>query len=168
MKKRTQTSTYSIIHEMTASPTQPMPVEKRTHQLSKMWEGLSALEVAPEPTNDDWRMCSDAVNLMETLIRHNTGHWLDCAGDVVQVQDTNNLLHDAVTALAMAGKRKLEGKSLRLDARGIVAVRSILEDYAAMIETLPARTMVKVHRLTEKRIQEIMRGKKMPHDVEVI
>jgi len=32
---------------------------------------------------------------------------------------------------------------------------------------LPARTMVRCHRLTEKRIQDMLDGKRRPHDVEI-
>lgn len=36
-----------------------------------------------------------------------------------------------------------------------------------VLETLPARSMVRCHRLTEQRIAEILAGKRQPHDVEV-
>jgi hypothetical protein len=32
---------------------------------------------------------------------------------------------------------------------------------------LPARTMIRCHRLTEKRIHELLDGKRKPHDVEI-
>jgi hypothetical protein len=56
---------------------------------------------------------------------------------------------------------------LRLDGEGIVAVRSILRDYAELIDVPPARTMVRCHRLTEKRIQDMLDNKRRPHDVEI-
>jgi uncharacterized protein YyaL (SSP411 family) len=121
-----------------------------------MWQGLRAIETAETPTIDDWRVCSDAVNLMETLIT------------MGKVQDSSGLLQDAVIALALAGKRYRKGGAIRLDAIGIQAVRAILEDYADVLEALPARTMVHCHRMTERRIRGIQEGKKLPHDVEVI
>lgn len=121
-----------------------------------MYGGLHAIETAPEPTTDDWRVCSDAVNLMETLVAMKV------------VEDSSGLLADAVTALAMAGRRHKAGGSIRLDAPGIKAVRAVLEDYAAVIEQVPARTMLMAHRATEKRIHEILRGRRRPHDVEVM
>jgi hypothetical protein len=121
-----------------------------------MYEGLHNLEQGENPTPDDWRLCSDAVNLVETLIM-----------EMKVCEDANGLLMDAITALAKAGKRSKAGQTLRLDGEGIVAVRSILRDYAELLDVLPARTMVRCHRLTEKRIQEILDGKKRPHDVEV-
>jgi len=145
--------TYSMWDAMLASPTEPMTVKQRIHQLTRMWSGLAALETAIEPTKDDWAVCSDAVNLMETLIKH--GH----------IVDTNNLLFDAMKALAEAGQRSFAGKPIRLDGAGIQAVRGLLEDYSMVLESLPARTMIHCHRLTEKRLQGILKGHKQAHDV---
>lgn len=147
--------TYSMLDAMLASPTEPFSEKQRRHQLTRMWEGLIAMESAPEPTRDDWAVCSDAVNLMETLIEGG------------RVADTNNLLFDAMKALAEAGQRSFAGHPIRLDGKGIQAVRAILEDYAMVLESLPARTMIHCHRLTEQRLQSILRGRKMAHDVVV-
>jgi hypothetical protein len=147
---------YSIIDEMMASPTEPLPAEYRRHQLTRMYEGLAAMEKAPSPTTDDWRVVSDAVNLMETLIE-----------DMKVCEDGSGLLMDAITAMAMAGRRNTAGGAIRLDGAGIQAVRAILEDYAALLDVLPARVMIRCHRLTETRLHELMDGKRKPHDVEV-
>lgn len=61
--------TYSLIDEIAASPCEPLSADRRRHQLSRMWQGLRALETAPAPMIADWRICSDALNLMETLLR---------------------------------------------------------------------------------------------------
>jgi len=147
---------YSMLDEMMASPTEPLAQEKRQYQLLRMYEGLRALEIAPEPSTEDWRVVSDAVNLMETLIL-----------EMKICEDASGLLMDAITALAKAGQRHMAGGAIRLDGAGIVAVRSVLRDYAELIEVLPARTMVRCHRLTEKRILNILQGKLHPHDVEI-
>lgn len=171
MKKRRQKQTvyvyrYTLIDVMMASPTQPLPESHRVHQLTRMHSGLDAMEKAPQPTTDDWRVVSDAVNIMETLVTK--GPWPDCNGDPVEITDASGLLNDAVTAMAMAGKRHKAGGNIRLDGAGIQAVRGVLADYADMLDALPARTMIKAHRETERRIHEILAGKKKPHDVEVM
>ena len=148
--------TYSTLDEMFASPTNPTPEHFRVHQLTRMWGGLASIEAAATPNTDDWRVCSDAVNLMETLVA------LGIA------EDGQGLLQDAVTALAMAGKRHQTHGVIRLDAAGIKAVRAVLEDYAACLDALPHRTMIRCHRVTERRIREIMRGKGAAHDVEIM
>lgn len=168
--KRThhQRPQYTLLDEMLASPTQPLPQAQRVHHLSVMWEGLRALETSPKANTDDWRVCSDAVNLLETFTTHNGGHWLGCDGSVVQITDQSGLLMDAITALAMAGKRHKAGQPLRLDGPGMQAVRAVLEDYADLLDALPHRAVMQAHRITEKRIAAILVGRHQPHDVEVM
>lgn len=156
MKKRRQhrqKTQYSMLDELFASPTQPLPAEFRRHQLTRMWGGLAAIETAPDPTQDDWGVCSDAVNLMKTLIQ------------MGEVEDSGALLQDAIQALVNAGRRYVETGKIRLDAPGIQAVRAVLEDYAAVIDVLPARTMIRCHRLTEQAILDIQAGKSVPDAV---
>ena len=157
MKRKPRfTPTYSQLDLMLASPTEPMPEPKRRHQLTRMWSGLAAIERGAQPSTDDWRVCSDAVNLMESLV---TAGW---------VEDAQGLLADAVQALAQAGRRHLAGHPIRLDAAGIQAVRAVLEDYAAALEQIDHRSMLYAHRMTEARIREIHAGHRRPHDVEVM
>lgn len=177
---------YTILDEMMASPTEPLPAEYRRHQLTRMYDGLASMEKTPSPTTDDWRVVSDAVNLMETLTTSGSffevktdpetgqefkepipGMWHGCDGEPVQITDASGLLMDAVTSLAMAGRRNLAGSVIRLDGAGIQAVRAVLEDYAALLDVLSARTMIRCHRLTEKRLHELLDGKRKPHDVEI-
>ncbi len=148
--------TYSLWDVLLASPTAPIAEEKRLHQLTRMWGGLAAMETGAAPTTDDWRVCSDAVNLMETLVLAKIA------------EDGSGLLMDAITALAMAGRRSLSGQPLRLDGPGIQAVRAVLEDYAELLDVLPARTVIQCHRDTERRLHQILAGKRSPHDVEVM
>jgi len=149
--------TYSLMDEMLASPVQPTPKASQVHQLTRMYQGLHSIETAAAPTVDDWRVCSDAVNLMETLVTSGV------------VEDTSGLLADAVFALAVAGRRHVrEGAAIRLDGAGIQAVRAVLEDCRDLLAVLPHRTMVACHRATEKRLRDILAGKRSAHDVEVM
>jgi len=145
--------TYSTLDEMFASPTQPTPKHQRVHQLTRMWAALGNIRAGAAPTDDDWRVCSDAVNLMETLVAQNI------------IEDRRGLLFDAITALATAGTRSLKGSAIRLDGPGIHAMSAVLEDYAACLEALPHRTMIQCHRATERRIREIFRWRVKPNDV---
>lgn len=147
---------YTMMDVMMASPDKPMEPAKRRHQLTRMWDGLASIETAPAPSTEDWRVCSDAVNLMETMV------------NMQIVEDANGLINDAVTALALAGRRHMKNGVIRLDAQGMQAVRAVLEDYASVIEQVSERTLIQVHRNTEKRIREILIGRKQPHDVEVM
>ena len=148
------TNTYTVLNELMASSTEPLPLEKRTYQLTRMYEGLRALEMDADPKPDDWRCVSDAVNLMETLVR-----------EMHVCDDSSGLLQDAVEALAKAAKRYKCGGALRLDGAGIQAVRAVLDDYATILEQADARTMVRCHRLTERRLIALINGKLDPADV---
>lgn len=147
--------TYSLIDEMMASTKQPLPAEKIRHQLSRMYQGLHSLETADQPTMDDWQVVSDAVNMLETFVEKGI------------CEDQTGLLNDAVSAMAMAGRRHFQHGVIRLDAKGIATIRAVLEDYAGLIEILPARVMIHCHRKTEKRLQDILNSKAKPHDVVV-
>ncbi len=158
-KKQRQGSpyTYGPWDVLAASATEPMPAHIRTHYLSVMWQGLAALETAHDPSSEDWRVCSDAVNYMETLVEQGT------------CQDDRGLIADAITEMANAFKRKLSGAGpIRLSGHGIQTVRGVLEDYACVLEQIPHRLAVLTHMKTERRVRQILHGKRKPHDVEVI
>jgi hypothetical protein len=149
--------TYTLLDEMMASPTELMPAEYRRHQLTRMYGGLEAMAHGEAPTPDDWFVVSDAVNMLETMVL-----------EMAICEDKGGTLKDAVRALAMAGHRqKREGKQIRLDGPGMEAVRDVLASYSELLNALPARVMYRCHRLTEKRIHEILAGRTKPHDVAV-
>ena len=103
--------TYSILSEIMSSASDPLPQAQRTYQLTRMYQGLRALETAERPTYNDWRVVSDALNMLETLVV-----------EMQVCEDKSKLLPDAMRALADAGQRhKREGKPIRLDGSGIKA-----------------------------------------------
>ena len=154
---RLRHETYTLMDEIMSSPTAPISEDRRTYQLTLLYQALAALKLDPQPTKYDWQVCSDCVNLMETLIL-----------EMKVCQDQDNLLNDATMALVRAGKRKKDGNNIRLDAEGIKALQALFEDYAVLVAILPERVMVKCFRLTEKRIQDLRKGKKKAHDVEIM
>jgi hypothetical protein len=110
--------TYTRVDEMLASPDKPMPEASQRSQVARMWEGLRNIESAPEPTRYDWSVVFDALRLMEALIEQKT--WKMADGSMADVVDTNGLLEDAITGVAIAGARHMQdGKTIRLDARYI-------------------------------------------------
>lgn len=149
-------TTYTMLDAMMASPTEPLPIEKRMFQLQVMWGALDNLQTAPSPTNDDWRAVANAINMMEAL------------RDLGAVEDPENLIDDAKQAMGTAGMRSLDGdKPIRLDGKGLSLIKGILEDYCDALEALPARTVISAHRYAEKRIGEILKGKRRQTDVSV-
>lgn len=168
MKKRQQPHTYTLMGELMASPNKPLDPYFRTEQLRRMRAGFDAMASGADPRPNDWRLVSDAVNLMETLVTTNNGWWPDCDGKPIRVVDGTGLLADAVEALGEAGQRHMEGKALRLSGPGLQAVRYVLDDYEEVLSALPARTMFRVHRMTEKRVRDLLAGRKQAHDVVVV
>jgi hypothetical protein len=130
-----------------ASPTDPLPQFKRTHQLTLMFEALRSLEQSPSPTNKDWETVNNAVLLMEAL------------KDMGVVQDPEGLLDDAIEALGEAGFKAMEGSKLRLTGPAIQTLRGVLKDYSDVLDVLPARTMLTAHRKAERRVMKIVRKK---------
>ena len=43
-------TTYSMMDALMASPTEPLPIEKRMYQLEVMWDALENLAKAEKPT----------------------------------------------------------------------------------------------------------------------
>tara|TARA_R110000868_G_scaffold115032_4_gene307571 strand:+ start:21491 stop:21934 length:444 start_codon:yes stop_codon:yes gene_type:complete len=136
---------YSHWDVLMASPTEPLPKQKRDRQLGIMKAGLANIERSPDVNLRDWEVVFDAVNMMQTLL------------DMGLVADEQDAIGDATTALANAGMRHLQkGMSIRLNGPDMVTLRGVLEDYEMVLENLPARTMIAAHRATEKRTQEMM------------
>lgn len=162
-RKHTRTH-YTHWHELLASPTAPMPAERRRHQLTRMHLGLEEIARTERPGTDAWRVLSDAINLVQTLVKH--GPWPDCEGDLVDIHDTTGLLDTAMLSMSIAGERWLQGQPMRLDGPGLHAVREVLASYASLLGELPERTVIRCHRATEKRLAEIMR--RVPDGVHVV
>ena len=126
--KRNHFTPYSVLDELMASDSQPLPAEKRTYQLMRMRQGLDDLMHAATPGADSWRVLSDAVNLLETLVlegeapqRDAAGrivgsHWRDCDGDAVEVRDSSGLLLDAIAAMTKAGQRMFDQEARQASA----------------------------------------------------
>lgn len=151
----TQPGHYTLMDELMADPVKPLPVRDRQYTIGGMLQALAAIKTDPVPSLTHWRVLSDMVNIMHTLI------------DMGELTDENALLHDAMEAMVGAAERHKAGHPLRFDGPGVQSMAALAEDYTTVIETLPARTMIRSHRLTEKRIHAIRKGKKRPSDVVV-
>lgn len=146
---------YSKLDVLMASPTQPMPREKRNYQLSHIMQALASIVQSSNPDTTDWALLTDAVNLAETLV--NMG----------ELNDNSGLLDVAVASMAHAAQRYKRGQPIRLDGPGLEAVQAIVQAYTEAPDTIPHRVMVVCHRATEQRIWSILDGKHQAHDVVV-
>jgi hypothetical protein len=121
-------TTYSLMDELLASPTEPLPLKKREWQLGRMREALENCKVKSEPK--DAQVLSTAIDLMVTL------------QDRGYLEDAENALEDGMVALMQPNLNDIEVRTFE----------GILEDYQMVMENLPARTMIAAHRATEKRL----------------
>ena len=155
MKKQKQSTLYNHLDVLFASSINPMPEATRQSWLTRVYLALESIERAPSPTEADWRILSDVVNLMETMLVHGI------------VTDEEGIKERGKAAMAIAGARYLEGKRMGFDGAGIQAMRALIADMGEIMAQLPHREIVKVHIATEKRIAEIVRGKVKAGDVVV-
>lgn len=133
---------YSLLDELMADGLNPLPEEYRTHQLGRMRNGFNNLSNATNPSIDDWIVCADAINLMETLVE-----------DMHICEDSSGLLSDAIAAMKSVGKTV---QAQKLTETNMQAIEAVINDYADVVEVLSARTMVRCHRLTEKKLHKIL------------
>lgn len=154
--KATAKPTYSLLEEAMASPTEPLPLSKREYQLGLIRQAIENMRSAPVVTRFDWDAIADCTNLLETLATEG------------EVADEGGWIAEAAREMAMAAKRFREGKALRLTGAGMQAAVSVFEGYEMSVNALPARTIIRTHRLTERRIREIASGKRRVHDIEVV
>lgn len=154
---------YTALHELMASSTDPWSASAQSNHIGKMQAALADLQHAKNPDVQSWRILSDAINMLETLVTYGeapitvdgkvvASYWRGCEGLPVEIADHSGLLLDAITAMASVGLRASVKESLNLTPDEAEAVRATLEDYAAVLAFLPARTMIRCHRATEKRL----------------
>ena len=142
MKKKPLKLHYSLLDELMADNVKPLPEEYRTHQLGRMRNGFNNLSTATNPSIDDWIVCADAINLMETLVE-----------DMHICEDSSGLLSDAIAAMKSVGKTV---QAQKLTETNMQAIEAVISDYADVVEVLSARTMVRCHRLTEQKLHKIL------------
>lgn len=141
-------ATYTLFDEIAASHIDPLPPESQRFHVQMIRAGFESLLQADKPTDDDWRLVTGAVNMMEALIQMRV------------LQDPDGLHADTCAAMEKSMQRhRQEGKPLRLDGPGLTAVKHLLDDYEEVLKVIPHRTMIQAHRRTEKEVERIF-GKK--------
>jgi len=146
--------TYTHFHEMFADPVEPLSQDKRTSYLIKIYEGLDALDNMMHPEDHHWQHVADAVNMLTTLVT-----------EMEVMEDPTGVIRDANKTLHDAWKREQSLGYNTLDELEVESLRTAVAEYAAVIETLPERAMVRCHRLTEKRMHRVLNGERTKEDI---
>lgn len=137
---------YSLWDELRADPVQPLAIQDRINTVGKMADSMAALKLDPCPPVEDWRRLSDMVNMVHTLV------------DMGEMVDSQALLADVFEAMVKASDRYKAGQPLRFDGPGVQAMDALFQDFSTAVSVLPARTMIRCHRLTVKRLQAVRKG----------
>jgi hypothetical protein len=147
--------TYTVMDAMLASPERPMKEERRQYQLMVIRTALYSIERAENPSVEDWKIISQAINMMEMLV------------EMGFAKDEDGLIQDAIDSMAKAAQRYKDKNVMRFTGSEMNVIRGIVDDYQTMIENLDERTMIHCHRKTEMRLQDILKGKARPTDVRI-
>lgn len=137
---------YSLWDELRADPVQPLAIQDRINTVGKMADSMAALKLDPYPPVEDWRRLSDMVNMVHTLV------------DMGEMVDSQALLADVFEAMVKASDRYKADQPLRFDGPGVQAMDALFQDFSTAVSVLPARTMIRCHRLTVKRLQAVRKG----------
>ena len=90
------------------------------------------------------------MNLMEKLV------------DMGEIEDEGGWIADAFHALADSARRSQAGEPIRLTPAGLEAVEAALEGYELVLRERPERVVIRAHRLVEKAVLDVRRGKRVP------
>ncbi len=140
--------TYTHFDELLANPVNPFPVEKQTYFLTRIYEALDA--ITAEPDIENWRTLADVINLLTTLVE-----------DMDVLEDKEKTIQQAKDVIRKAFESN--NRSLSVVDSGII--HALVESLEEAVQTLPARTVIRAHRLTEKRVQSILNGNRQHGDI---
>lgn len=154
MKRRKAYRPKPVINPLTALS--PAPAEKRERVMARFRSSLETIARGSHPGAVEWRDLADACNLVEALTLH--------MGRLVPDEVLPSVAA-AVQSMKEAAHRYSDGGALRLDARGLEALRDVLAIYEQCLEGLTEREIEQARAETERRILAIRRSKKPSSEI---
>lgn len=135
---------------MPESARQGLPMLMRFHT------ALEMMTKGEHPGVNEWRDLADCINTLQTLV------------DPMRLVTPEILptVRRAEAAMAAAAIRYRAGHGFRMDGLGIVAVRECVAYIADCMAELSAAQMTEARRITQDRVNELL--KREAHDVQVI
>lgn len=155
---------YSLLDQVTASPTEPLPKASRDRHMTILLTSLEAIAKSPAPKMQDFANLTDPVNILDTFAgmefrdrqTGEGGYTLDIDAGIIRA---------ASTALVEAFMRHKTTGQLRLSGPGLAAVREAFSAYAQLVEQLPARVLIKAWRDMAKEMQQAAKGARDPKTI---
>lgn len=130
---------------------QPATAEQCASLMGRFLTALDAMARGEHPGEAEWRDLSDAVNTVETMALHL--RMLDAA----EVMPTVNA---AIAGMVEAARRHQAGQRMGLNGAGLQALRDIVGIYEQCLNGYTAHEMAKAQAETQRRFNEILRGKR--------
>lgn len=126
-----------------------MPIRKEVREqlMLRAYSALEAITAGRHPGESEWRDLADVVNVVETL-----------TVDLKRLPPLT-LAHTetASQSLRDAARRFKDTNTVRLDAAGITALRSVLEIYDQCLGTFTERAMEEAFQRTKDVIEQMLR-----------
>ena len=141
--------------ELLASPDDPAP-EAHAGRIAAARAALEQMRSPEAASITAWSLCCMVGNVLETMLQHGVA------------ADPDGLLQDGFDALKRATQAtRAPGDPVVLPAADFPAVEGMVEDWATLIATAPARAVIRAFRATDRRIRDIEAGRLQPHDYTV-
>lgn len=134
---------YTQAQELLASEVRPMHRRKLAPITGACAAAVQAV-AAGAASVDHWRVLADAANLAETLL------------DMKVFDDPGNLFRDGVAAVVTLGRQHGNEERMRLRPEQLEHLQEFGDAYAQMLEQTPARTYIRAHRATERRLRQLL------------
>lgn len=148
MRKQCKRQVRAIVNPLTAM--RPAPKQKTERVMVRFLTALDAMANGQHPGLEEWRDLSDVVNTIETLALH--------MGKLIP-SEVMPAVTAATEAMAKAGARYREGKTMRLDGPGLQALRDLVHAYGVCLEGLTEMEMAQAQAETQRRVNAILRAK---------
>ena len=155
MKKRSKYRPRSVITDPLTLLRPATAEEKRSVMLCFL-TALESMRAGDHPGEEEWRSLSDAINCIETLT---LGQKKLCAAEVMPI------VNDAIAAMVQAARRFKEGQGMRMDARGMEALRDVIAMYETCLDTFTSREMSLAQAETQRRVNELLRKRNPGREV---
>lgn len=125
----------------------PMPANVRNRLVLRAYTALDSLTNGEEGGGiEAWRDLADVVNITETLATH------------IRIVDFQATVYTmaAIVAMKDAQERYKRGMALRLDGKGIEAVRAVLSIYEQVLTLLPERQVEEAMQRTADEVRRLI------------
>ena len=134
---------YTLAEELSASEVRPLHQRKLAPITAACAAAVQAV-VAGAAGTEHWRVLADAANLTETLL------------DMGEFDDPDHLFRDGVAAVVTLSRLHGDGAPMCLRPEQLEHLQDFCDAYVQMLQQTPARTYIRAHRATERRVRELL------------